>query len=54
VRDPFQGLNLGKELLGLWTELAAEEGPAADDVEELESARARMLRLAARARRAGG
>ncbi|MEH0546168.1 tetratricopeptide repeat protein [Streptomyces sp. B21-105] len=54
VRDPFQGLNLGTELLGLWTELAAEEGPAADDVEELESARARMLRLAARARRSGG
>jgi hypothetical protein len=54
VRDPFQGLNLGTELLGLWTELTAEEGPAADDVEELESARARMLRLAARARRAGG
>ncbi|MDQ0832756.1 hypothetical protein QF032_004600 [Streptomyces achromogenes] len=54
VRDPFQGLNLGTELLGLWTELTAEEGPAADDVEELESARARMLRLAARARRSGG
>ncbi|MEU4874057.1 tetratricopeptide repeat protein [Streptomyces sp. NPDC021608] len=53
VRDPLQGLNLGNELLGLWTELAAEEGPAADDVEELESARARMLRLAARARKAG-
>ncbi|MGW1268832.1 tetratricopeptide repeat protein [Streptomyces sp. NPDC002491] len=53
VRDPFQGLNLGTELLGLWTELAAEAGPAADDVEELESARARMLRLAARARRSG-
>ncbi|MGQ4359179.1 tetratricopeptide repeat protein [Streptomyces sp. SAS_272] len=54
VRDPFQGLNLGTELLGLWTELTAEEGPAADDLEELESARARMLRLAARARRSGG
>ncbi|MEU5280785.1 tetratricopeptide repeat protein [Streptomyces asoensis] len=54
VRDPFQGLNLGTELLALWTELTTEEGPAADDVEELESARARMLRLAARARKAGG
>ncbi|WP_069769220.1 hypothetical protein [Streptomyces sp. LUP30] len=53
VRDPMQGLNLGTELLGLWTELVAEEGPAADDVEELESARARMLRLAERARKAG-
>ncbi|WP_109003225.1 hypothetical protein [Streptomyces rishiriensis] len=53
VRDPLQGLNLGTELLGLWTELIAEEGPAADDVEELESARARMLRLAERARKAG-
>ncbi|MFI2436783.1 tetratricopeptide repeat protein [Streptomyces sp. NPDC018693] len=51
VRDPFQGLNLGNELLGLWTALAGEEGPAADDVEELESARARMLRLAERAAR---
>ncbi|MDR6981069.1 hypothetical protein J2X68_007811 [Streptomyces sp. 3330] len=53
VRDPLQGLNLGTELLGLWTELTTEEGPAADDLEELESARARMLRLAERARRAG-
>ncbi|MEH0472200.1 tetratricopeptide repeat protein [Streptomyces sp. B21-097] len=53
VRDPMQGLNLGTELLGLWTELIAEEGPAADDVEELDSARARMLRLAERARKAG-
>ncbi|WP_329220132.1 tetratricopeptide repeat protein [Streptomyces sp. NBC_01485] len=53
VRDPLQGLNLGTELLGLWTELTTEEGPAADDVEELESARARMLRLAERARTSG-
>ncbi|MGW0874363.1 tetratricopeptide repeat protein [Streptomyces sp. NPDC002740] len=53
VRDPLQGLNLGTELLGLWTELTTEEGPAADDAEELESARARMLRLAERARKAG-
>ncbi|MGI5377431.1 tetratricopeptide repeat protein [Streptomyces sp. CA-251387] len=49
VRDPALGLDLGRELLGLWTELTAEGGPAADDVEELESARARMDRLAARA-----
>lgn len=53
VRDPLQGLNLGTELLGLWAELTTDEGPAADDVEELESARARMLRLAERARKAG-
>ncbi|MEU1177282.1 tetratricopeptide repeat protein [Streptomyces sp. NPDC005820] len=53
VRDPLQGLNLGTELLGLWTELTTEEGPAADDVDQLESARARMLRLAERARKSG-
>ncbi|MEV6616062.1 tetratricopeptide repeat protein [Streptomyces sp. NPDC051051] len=53
VRDPFQGLNLGAELLGLWTELVAEDGPAADDAEELESARSRMTRLARRAHDAG-
>jgi hypothetical protein len=52
VRDPEQGLSLGSDLIGLWTELAAEEGPAADDIEELESARARMGRLAERAERA--
>ncbi|MBT1096649.1 tetratricopeptide repeat protein [Streptomyces sp. Tu102] len=49
VRDPAQGLHMGRDLLGLWDELAAEGGPAADDVEELEAARARMDRLAARA-----
>ena len=54
VRDPFQGLNLGTELIGLWTELTTEDGPAAEDVEELDTARSRMLRLAARARRSGG
>ncbi|MGW0576948.1 tetratricopeptide repeat protein [Streptomyces sp. NPDC002920] len=53
VRDPFQGLNLGTELLGLWTELTTEDGPAADDAEQLESAHARMVRLAGRARAAG-
>jgi hypothetical protein len=49
VRDPAQGLDLGRELLDLWTELTDEGGPAAEDIEELESARARMDRLAARA-----
>ncbi|MEV8429019.1 tetratricopeptide repeat protein [Streptomyces chartreusis] len=49
VRDPAQGLHMGRDLLGLWDELTAEGGPAADDVEELEAARARMDRLAARA-----
>ncbi|GHD94066.1 tetratricopeptide repeat protein [Streptomyces naganishii] len=51
VRDPEQGLRLGRDLLDLWTELTAEDGPAADDIEQLESARARMGRLAERARR---
>ncbi|MET9501404.1 tetratricopeptide repeat protein [Streptomyces sp. NPDC006622] len=53
VRDPFQGLNLGTELLGLWAELVTEGGPAADDAEEWESATARMTRLAGRARDSG-
>ncbi|MET7731267.1 hypothetical protein ABZT02_07845 [Streptomyces sp. NPDC005402] len=52
VRDPLRGLALGRELLTLWTELAAGEGPAAEDVDKLESARTRMLRLAERARNA--
>ncbi|MEV0184040.1 tetratricopeptide repeat protein [Streptomyces sp. NPDC050625] len=52
VRDPEQGLSLGRELLALWTELTAEEGPAADDIEQLESAHNRMGRLTERARRA--
>ncbi|WP_324608163.1 MULTISPECIES: tetratricopeptide repeat protein [unclassified Streptomyces] len=50
VRDPLQGLHLGRDLIGTWTELAAHEGPAADDLEQLESARNRMTRLAERAR----
>ena len=54
VRDPEHGLRLGRELIDLWTRLTAEGGPAADDVEELESARARMARLTERARRAAG
>ncbi|MFI9153716.1 tetratricopeptide repeat protein [Streptomyces sp. NPDC053367] len=52
VRDPRLGLHLGRELIGLWTELVAEGGPAADDLEELESAHARMGRLKGRAERA--
>ncbi|WUR26182.1 hypothetical protein OHB09_19130 [Streptomyces jietaisiensis] len=50
VRDPLQGLHLGRDLLGTWTELAANEGPAAEDLEQLQSARNRMTRLADRAR----
>ncbi|MGV9288708.1 tetratricopeptide repeat protein [Streptomyces sp. NPDC003719] len=50
VRDPERGLELGHDLVGLWSELAAGPGPAADDVEELETARTRMGRLADRAR----
>jgi hypothetical protein len=50
VRDPQLGLDLGHGLIALWTELTAEEGPAADDIEQLEKARARMGRLAERAR----
>ncbi|QUC55983.1 hypothetical protein IOD14_03800 [Streptomyces sp. A2-16] len=52
VRDPLRGLALGRELLTLWTELAAGQGPAADEQDRLESARSRMLRLAERARSA--
>ncbi|MFD9001927.1 tetratricopeptide repeat protein [Streptomyces sp. NPDC059582] len=51
VRDPVQGLRLGQDLLGLWTDLTSEDGPAADDIGQLESARARMNRLAERAAR---
>ncbi|MEU0069669.1 tetratricopeptide repeat protein [Streptomyces sp. NPDC006332] len=49
VRDPREGLDLGHALIALWTELAAEEGPAADDAEQLEKAHARMGRLTDRA-----
>ncbi|MFF7766688.1 tetratricopeptide repeat protein [Streptomyces massasporeus] len=51
VRDPALGLELGRDLIGLWTELATEDGPAAEEVEQLESARARMGRLTERAAR---
>lgn len=53
VRDPEEGLRLGRELIALWTELAAGDGPAADDIEELETVRARMDRLTERAERSG-
>ncbi|WP_153813491.1 tetratricopeptide repeat protein [Streptomyces sp. SUK 48] len=52
VRDPQEGLRLGRDLIDLWADLAAEPGPAADDPRPLESARARMLRLTDRASRA--
>ncbi|MGW4271567.1 tetratricopeptide repeat protein [Streptomyces seoulensis] len=51
VRDPEQGLALGSELIGLWSELLAAGGPATEDPDELESARARMDRLTERARK---
>ncbi|MFF7977721.1 tetratricopeptide repeat protein [Streptomyces sp. NPDC007901] len=52
VRDPEHGLRLGHDLIALWTQLTTEDGPAAGDLDELESARARMTRLTDRARRA--
>ncbi|MEU0006568.1 hypothetical protein ABZ079_20415 [Streptomyces sp. NPDC006314] len=52
VRDPEEGLRMGRDLIDLWTDLTAEPGPAADDPRPLESARARMLRLTDRAARA--
>lgn len=52
VRDPEEGLRLGRDLIGLWTDLATEPGPAASDPEPLESARARMVRLTDRAAKA--
>ncbi|RSN51424.1 hypothetical protein DMH12_22205 [Streptomyces sp. WAC 04229] len=54
VRDPERGMELGQDLVRLWDELAAEEGPAAEDAEQLESARTRMGRLADRARAQAG
>ncbi|MEV7891253.1 hypothetical protein ACWD3I_38950 [Streptomyces sp. NPDC002817] len=51
VRDPEQGLRMGVDLIGLWTELTMEGGAAAEDIEQLESARTRMGRLAERARK---
>jgi hypothetical protein len=49
VRDPARGLELGRELIDRWTGLAAEGGPAADEIEQLDSVRTRMERLARRA-----
>ncbi|WP_338059527.1 hypothetical protein [Streptomyces deccanensis] len=50
VRDPAQGLAIGGELISLWSELAAEGGPAQVDFQQLEAARARMGRLTERVR----
>ncbi|MGV4983060.1 hypothetical protein ACVB8X_38270 [Streptomyces sp. NRAIS4] len=52
VRDPEEGLRLGRDLIELWTDLTTEPGPAAADPGPLESARARMVRLTDRAARA--
>lgn len=52
VRDPEEGLRLGRDLIALWADLAAEPGPAAGDPHPLESARARMVRLTDRAAKA--
>lgn len=52
VRDPEEGLRLGRDLIDLWTDLTDEPGPAADEPGPLESARARMVRLSDRAARA--
>ncbi|MFF4959042.1 hypothetical protein ACFY2Z_18585 [Streptomyces sp. NPDC001222] len=54
VRDPHQGLDLGRDLIEVWSELAAGPGPAARDVGQLERARTRMGRLSERARAATG
>ncbi|MEU7424382.1 hypothetical protein ACGFX8_10710 [Streptomyces sp. NPDC048362] len=51
VRDPEEGLRMGRDLIELWADLTAEPGPAAEDPRPLESARARMLRLTDRAAR---
>ncbi|POX62280.1 hypothetical protein C3492_17845 [Streptomyces sp. Ru62] len=52
VRDPEEGLRLGRDLIDLWTDLTTEPGPAAEDPGPLESARARMVRLTDRAAKA--
>ncbi|WP_327748498.1 hypothetical protein [Streptomyces europaeiscabiei] len=54
VRDPLQGLHLGRDLIAVWADLAADAGPAADDLEQLEKARTRMTRLTERARALDG
>ncbi|WP_371577806.1 tetratricopeptide repeat protein [Streptomyces sp. NBC_01314] len=50
VRDPSRGLAIGRELIDLWGELAADGGPAAAEIQQLEAARARMGRLTERVR----
>jgi hypothetical protein len=50
VRDPERGLELGQDLIGLWSRLVDEDGPAAEDTGKLDAARARMERLTERAR----
>ncbi|MGW1004952.1 tetratricopeptide repeat protein [Streptomyces sp. NPDC002520] len=50
LRDPAQGLALGHELIALWSDMAAGGGPAAADPAQLDAVRARMARLAERAR----
>ncbi|ANP48819.1 hypothetical protein J2Z21_007014 [Streptomyces griseochromogenes] len=52
VREPEEGLRLGRDLIDVWTDLVAEPGPAAEDPRSLESARSRMVRLADRAAKA--
>ncbi|MCP3766798.1 MULTISPECIES: tetratricopeptide repeat protein [unclassified Streptomyces] len=49
LRDPVLGLSLGNQLVALWSDMAAEGGPAAADPAQLDSVRARMGRLAERA-----
>ncbi|MER8013359.1 tetratricopeptide repeat protein [Streptomyces griseoluteus] len=49
VGDAEQALRMGRELIDVWTALAAAPGPAATDPRPLESAHTRMGRLAARA-----
>jgi len=49
VRDPARGLDLGRDLIDEWSGLSAEDGPAAEDPGELDSARSRMTRLTERA-----
>ncbi len=51
VRDPELGLRLGDELIALWSALAEDGGPAAEEPGRLESARTRMTRLTERAAR---
>ncbi|MFI8350791.1 tetratricopeptide repeat protein [Streptomyces sp. NPDC085596] len=49
VGDPEQALRMGRDLIDVWTALAAKPGPAAADPRPLESAHTRMTRLTARA-----